>query len=336
MFIKRSRSWQGREADVTPHNLYLDRRRIMQAGGALALTGLVGCGSSESQAENTAASNSTLANSRTQPDISTSGLRYRETAYQVSDPQTPYDAVTGYNNFYEFGTSKDDPARYAHRMSVDPWSIEVEGHAARTGTFDLEDLIDYSALEERIYRLRCVEAWSMVIPWIGVPLADVLRRFEPTSDARYVAFETYLNRSEMRGTRFPVLDWPYVEGLRMDEAMNELAFLAVGLYGDLLPNQNGAPVRLVVPWKYGYKSIKSITKIRFVSEQPPPSWNTAAPNEYGFYSNVNPNRAHPRWSQASERVIGGSLFSRRDTEMFNGYGEQVADLYAGMDLIENH
>lgn len=176
----------------------------------------------------------------------------------------------------------------------------------------------------------------MVIPWVGVPLADVLAQFEPTSDARYVQFETYLNRSEMRGTRIPVLDWPYVEGLRMDEAMNELAFVAVGLYGEVLPNQNGAPVRLVVPWKYGYKSIKSITKIRFVSEQPATSWNISAPNEYGFYSNVNPNRAHPRWSQASERVIGSGLFNRRETEMFNGYGEQVAHLYAGMDLIENH
>lgn len=176
----------------------------------------------------------------------------------------------------------------------------------------------------------------MVVPWIGVPLADVLRAFEPTSDARYVAFETYYNPREMRGTRFPVLDWPYVEGLRMDEAMNELAFLAVGLYGDILPNQNGAPVRLVVPWKYGYKSIKSIVKIRFASEQPPTSWNVSAPHEYGFYSNVNPNRSHPRWSQRTERVIGGGVFTRRETEMFNGYEAEVASLYAGMDLIENH
>ncbi|WP_203292312.1 protein-methionine-sulfoxide reductase catalytic subunit MsrP [Maricaulis parjimensis] len=336
MFIKRSKPWQGLDSEITPKNLFLDRRRIMQAGGAMALTGLLGCGSSESQAENTAEAASESAASGLQSADPMTGLRYRETAYSVSDPLTPLDAVTGYNNFYEFGVGKDDPARYAHHMTVDPWSIEVEGHAANIGRFDLEDLVDFNALEERVYRLRCVEAWSMVVPWIGIPLADVLRRFEPTSDARYVAFETYLNRPEMRGTRFPVLDWPYVEGLRMDEAMNELAFLAVGLYGDLLPNQNGAPIRLVVPWKYGYKSIKSITKIRFVSEQPPTSWNIAAPNEYGFYSNVNPNRAHPRWSQSSERVIGGALFSRRETEMFNGYGEQVAHLYAGMDLIENH
>jgi sulfoxide reductase catalytic subunit YedY len=307
----------------------------MAAGGAAALTGLVGCGNGASEAlpGETASAAQTQAAS---PPPATQGLTYSQTGYAVEDALTPLDAVSGYNNFYEFGVGKDEPARHAHRMSVDPWSVTVDGHAARTGTFALEDVIDMSALEERIYRLRCVEAWSMVIPWIGVPLASVLRRFEPTSDARFVAFETYLDRQEMRGTRFPVLDWPYVEGLRMDEAMNELAFLAVGLYGDVLPNQNGAPVRLVVPWKYGYKSIKSITRISFVSEQPPTSWNIAAPHEYGFYSNVNPNRAHPRWSQRTERVIGGGVFSRRDTEMFNGYADQVAHLYAGMDLIENH
>ena len=333
MYIRKPKRWQSREADVTPHKLFLNRRQIMAAGGGVALTGLVGCGSSETEAAGAAAT-------RPAQDAAgmaaPAGLSYAQTGYSVDAPSTPYDAVTGYNNFYEFGVGKDDPARFASRMRVDPWSIEVEGHAARTGRFALEDVVDFGALEERIYRLRCVEAWSMVIPWIGVPLADVLRRFEPTADARYVAFETYFNRSEMRGTRFPVLDWPYVEGLRMDEAMNELAFVAVGLYGDLLPKQNGAPVRIVVPWKYGYKSIKSIVKIRFVSDQPPTSWNRSAPNEYGFYSNVNPNRAHPRWSQASERVIGGDLFARRDTEMFNGYGEEVAHLYAGMDLIENH
>lgn len=331
MFIRKPKPWQAREADITPKGLYLNRRQIMAAGGGAALTGLVGCGSSETGAEDTAQPPASSAQSAPQ-----SGLSYAETGYAVSDPQTPYEAVTGYNNFYEFGVDKEDPARNAHRMTVDPWSIEVSGHAARTGRFALEDVVDFGALEERIYRLRCVEAWSMVIPWIGLPLAQVLQQFEPTADARYVAFETYLDRTEMRGTRFPVLDWPYVEGLRMDEAMNELAFVAVGLYGDVLPKQNGAPVRIVVPWKYGYKSIKSIVRISFVSDQPPTSWNRAAPNEYGFYSNVNPNRAHPRWSQRTERVIGGNLFSRRDTEMFNGYGEQVAHLYAGMDLIENH
>ena len=329
MLIRPRRPWQGREQDVTPEGLFLNRRKIMAAGGALGLAGLVGCDRSQ-----------TAAQERAPQPASDAALDFASTGYDVADDPTPYDAVTGYNNFYEFGVSKSDPARYADAMTTEPWSIEVTGHAGRTGTFALEDVVDFSALEERIYRLRCVEAWSMVVPWIGVPLADVLAQFEPTSDARYVAFETYANRDEMRGLRFPVLDWPYVEGLRMDEAMNELAFVAVGLYGRTLPNQNGAPVRIVVPWKYGYKSIKSVVRISFVEDQPPTSWNRSQPNEYGFYSNVNPNRPHPRWSQESERVIGGSglggLLARRETEMFNGYEEQVGHLYAGMDLIENH
>jgi sulfoxide reductase catalytic subunit YedY len=328
MFIRKNRPWQSREDDVTPKGLYLDRRAIMAGGGALALAGLSGCEAQSGQV----ATGQTGAGQRP----ASGALHFSATDYTIADPQTPYPAVTGYNNFYEFGIGKDDPARYASALTTNPWSIEIEGHAARTGRFALEDVVDFSTLEERIYRLRCVEAWSMVIPWVGVPLSRVLAAFQPTSDARYVQFETHLDRDEMRGTRFPVLDWPYVEGLRMDEAMNELAFLAVGLYGEVLPNQNGAPVRLVVPWKYGYKSIKSISKIRFVSEQPETSWNRSAPREYGFYSNVNPNRAHPRWSQSSERVIGGNVFARRDTEMFNGYAEQVAHMYAGMDLIENH
>ena len=328
MFIPKQRPWQSPEADVTPKGLYLNRRKIIASGGALALTGLSAC---EAQSDQDSA-----ASMPTGSRPASGELAHRTTDYQVADPLTPYPAVTGYNNFYEFGIGKDDPARYASALTTDPWSIAVEGHAARTGRFALEDVVDFSNLEERIYRLRCVEAWSMVIPWIGVSLASVLASFEPTSDARYVQFVTDLDRDEMRGTRFPVLNWPYVEGLRMDEAMNELAFLAVGLYGEVLPNQNGAPIRLVVPWKYGYKSIKSIVKIRFVSEEPETSWNRSAPHEYGFYSNVNPNRAHPRWSQRSERVIGGNVFARRDTEMFNGYSEQVAHMYAGMDLIENH
>ncbi len=220
-------------------------------------------------------------------------------------------------------------------MTTDPWSVTVEGLAERTGVFALEDVIDFSRLEERIYRLRCVEAWSMVIPWIGVPLADVLQKFGPLSDARYVAFETYLNPEEMPGVRWPVLDWPYREGLRMDEAMHPLAFIAVGLYGSVLPNQNGAPMRLVTPWKYGFKSIKSIATIRFVAEQPQTSWEMANPREYGFFSNVNPDVSHPRWSQRSERIIGGDPFARRKTEMFNGYAEAVSSLYAGMDLRAN-
>ena len=325
MLIRRPKPWQGLSSDITPKAQYLNRRQIMAAGGALGMTALTGC----AEAQDSGGS--------TRPQ---GALDYRTTDWTVEDPSTPIEAVTGYNNFYEFGLGKGDPARYADAMTTDPWSIEISGLAGRTGVFSLEDVIDFNALEERIYRLRCVEAWSMVVPWIGVPLADVLRAFEPENGARYVGFETYLNRDEMRGVRFPVIDWPYREGLRMDEAMNELAFLAVGLYGEVLPNQNGAPVRLVVPWKYGYKSIKSITKIEFTAERPETSWNLTAPNEYGFYSNVNPERAHPRWSQDSERVIGGTglsaILARRETEMFNGYGEQVAGMYAGMDLIENH
>jgi sulfoxide reductase catalytic subunit YedY len=325
MFIRRPTSWQSPTSDVTPKFAFLNRRQIIASAGAVGLSGLVGCEAESATAQDDRARRPLMGH-----------LDYRTTDWRVADASTPRDAVTGYNNFYEFGISKSDPAEHAWRMSTDPWSIEIGGLAGRTGEFSLSDLVDFSMLEERIYRLRCVEAWSMVIPWVGVPLADVLRALEPGEAANYVAFETYLNRDEMRGTRQRVLDWPYVEGLRMDEAMNELAFLAVGLYGEVLPNQNGAPIRLVVPWKYGYKSIKSITGIRFVEEQPETSWNRSAPREYGFYSNVNPNRAHPRWSQASERVIGAGLFDRRDTEMYNGYADQVAHLYDGMDLIENH
>lgn len=318
MLIRRLPRWKLAYSLVTPQAHYLNRRALI-AGGATAL--LAG----GADARDRAASDT---------------LDFVKTRYDVSDPPARYEAATGYNNFYEFGTDKSDPARYAYRMTTDPWSIEVSGHARRTGRFALEDVIDFNALEERVYRLRCVEAWSMVIPWIGVPLARVLKAFEPTGDARYVAFETYLNRSEMRGVRFPVLNWPYREGLRMDEAMNELGFVAVGLYGRVMPNQNGAPVRLVVPWKYGYKSVKSIVKISFVAEQPETSWSKASPHEYGFYSNVNPAVSHPRWSQASERIIGGgglsAVAARRKTELFNGYGEEVAHLYAGMNLRANH
>lgn len=311
------------ENDVTPKHLYLNRRKIMAAGGALALTGMTSACSAQEPDETQAA-----------PRVSDGSLDYSETAYRVTDGDlTPYDAVTGYNNFYEFGTGKDDPARYAGAMTTDPWSVQVDGHAERTGTFSVEDLVDFNALEERIYRLRCVEAWSMVIPWIGVPLSSVLERFRPTSDARYVAFETYLNRSEMRGTRFPVLDWPYKEGLRMDEAMHPLTLMAVGLYGEVLPNQNGAPMRLVVPWKYGFKSIKSISRITLTRDEPFASWNRANPREYGFYSNVNPEVDHPRWSQATERRVGAGLFAgRQPTLMFNGYETEVASVYEGMDL----
>jgi len=265
----------------------------------------------------------------------------KKTPYSTDEKLTTYADVTNYNNFYEFGTDKGDPATHAHRLKPRPWTVRIEGEVKKTGVFDVDDLIRPHALEERIYRLRCVEAWSMVVPWVGIPLADVIKRLEPTSRAKFVRFETKLDPEQMPGQRglFGAgLDWPYVEGLRMDEAMHPLAILAVGLYGEVLPNQNGAPIRLVVPWKYGFKSIKSIVKISFTQSQPDTTWNKSAPREYGFYSNVNPQVDHPRWSQARERRIGeDGLFSRkRPTLMFNGYAEQVASLYAGMDLKKNY
>ncbi|WP_273428342.1 protein-methionine-sulfoxide reductase catalytic subunit MsrP [Chitinibacter tainanensis] len=238
--------------------------------------------------------------------------------------------ITSYNNFYEFGTSKEDPAANAQRLKTSPWQVAVEGEALKPKVFGLEEILKLAPLEERIYRLRCVEGWSMVIPWIGIPLASLLKVVQPTGKAKFVAFETLLDPQQMPGQRTRVLDWPYKEGLRIDEALHPLTLLAVGLYGEVLPKQNGAPIRLVVPWKYGFKSIKSIVRIRLQETQPPTSWNLAAPNEYGFYSNVNPAVAHPRWSQATERRIGE--FYKRKTLPFNGYGEQVAGLYRGMDL----
>jgi methionine sulfoxide reductase catalytic subunit len=246
------------------------------------------------------------------------------------DPLTPYSDVASYNNFYEFGTDKSSPAKSAGTLRSRPWAVMVEGECARTGARDIDDLIKGIPLEERIYRMRCVEAWSMVIPWVGFPLAELIKRLEPTSMARFVAFETLLDPDQMPGQTGGSLPWPYVEGLRMDEAMHPLTILAVGLYGRVLPNQNGAPLRLVVPWKYGFKGIKSIVKIRFTETQPVNTWNAVAPSEYGFYANVNPEVPHPRWSQATERRIGE--FTRRPTLPFNGYAEQVASLYAGMDL----
>ncbi len=244
-----------------------------------------------------------------------------------------YEDITTYNNFYEFGTSKSAPAKNARDFQPRPWSVTVDGEAEVTGRFDLEDFIKPHAMEERIYRLRCVEGWSMVIPWVGFPLADAIKRFRPTSRAKYVAFETLHDVERMPGQQRRVLNWPYREGLRMDEAMNPLTLLAVGLYGERMPNQNGAPIRLVVPWKYGFKSIKSIVRIRFTETRPVCTWNETTPHEYGFYSNVNPEVDHPRWSQASERRIGSRFWEPKiKTRMFNGYGEQVAHLYQGMDL----
>ncbi len=253
--------------------------------------------------------------------------------FGTDEALTPRQFVTGYNNFYEFGTDKADPAANAHTLRPRPWQVRIDGAVSRPLTLDVAELLQPQHLQERIYRLRCVEGWSMVIPWIGLPLADVLRRAQPLGSAKYVEFTTLHDPEQMPGQKRDVLPWPYVEGLRLDEAMHPLSFLAVGLYGDVLPNQNGAPLRLVVPWKYGFKSVKSIVRIRFTEQQPQTAWNVVAPQEYGFYANVNPEVDHPRWSQARERRLGEGLFaSRRPTLPFNGYAEQVAGLYAGMDL----
>ena len=261
-------------------------------------------------------------------------LQYRRNArYSTTEAANSLQDITGYNNFYEFGTAKDDPAANAHTLRPRPWTVTVDGECEQPGRHALDDLLKPHALEERIYRLRCVEAWSMVIPWIGFPLGDLVKRFRPNSRAKYIEFTTLKDPKQMPGQRYAVLDWPYVEGLRMDEAMHPLAILAVGLYGRVLPNQNGAPLRLVVPWKYGFKSIKSIVRIRFTERMPATTWALSAPREYGFYANVNPAVDHPRWSQKRERRIGSdSLFSRQATLPFNGYADEVAHLYAGMDL----
>jgi len=251
----------------------------------------------------------------------------------AQDKPTPYDVVTTYNNFYEFGTGKDDPAENAGTLMPRPWSVTVEGDVKRPGTYDLDDLLKGIPTVERTYRMRCVEAWSMVVPWNGVPLGDLIKKLEPGSKAKYVEFVTLLDPKQMPGQRYGVLEWPYVEGLRLDEALHPLTLMVTGVYGKPLPNQNGAPLRLIVPWKYGFKGGKSIVKIRFTETQPRNTWNIAAPHEYGFYANVNPNVHHPRWRQDKERRIG-ELF-RRDTLMFNGYADQVAGLYAGMDLKKN-
>ena len=299
-------------SEITPKSIYLNRRKFMQR----TLTGSLLLGAEAML-----------------PAWAKPWDKLPESQYNAHDKLNTLDEITHYNNFYEFGTSKSDPARNAGSFNPKPWSIAVEGECAKQGTFALEDFIKPYALEERIYRHRCVEGWSMVIPWVGFSLANMLKSFEPTSKAKYVEFTTLYDPSRMPGQQRRVLHWPYVEGLRIDEAMNVLPIMAVGLYGDILPNQNGAPIRLVVPWKYGFKSIKSIVKIRFTETQPNTTWNQAAPNEYGFYSNVNPHVDHPRWSQATETRIGDPFWKpKRKTLMFNGYGEQVASLYKGMDL----
>jgi sulfoxide reductase catalytic subunit YedY len=254
-------------------------------------------------------------------------------AFADAEKPNSYEDITTYNNYYEFGTDKSDPAANAQKLRTKPWTVSVEGEAELKGRYNLEDLLKPHPVQERIYRFRCVEAWSMVVPWDGFPLGDLLKRFKPTSRAQYVEMTTLHDPGQMPGQRFPVLEWPYVEGLRMDEAMHPLTLLVTGIYGKPLPNQNGAPLRLIVPWKYGFKGVKSIVRIRFTETQPRTAWNVAAPNEYGFYANVNPQVDHPRWSQATERRLGGSLFGqRRPTLLFNGYADQVASLYSGMDL----
>ncbi len=297
-------------SEITPPEVYQQRRRFMQGMTALAAAPLVG------------------AATEVQAGVKLAGVRASQ--YTLPENKTAYKDITTYNNFYEFGTGKDDPSERAGAFNTRPWTVSIEGEVKNAKTYDIDSLLKLAPLEERVYRLRCVEGWSMVIPWVGFSLAEIVRRAEPTANAKYVEFVTLQDPKQFPGQRSRVLNWPYIEGLRLDEAMNPLTLLAVGLYGEVLPNQNGAPVRLVVPWKYGFKSAKSIVKIRFVEKPPLTAWMQAAPQEYGFYSNVNPTVDHPRWSQARERRIGE--FFKRDTLMFNGYGEQVAQMYRGMDL----
>ena len=290
------------EAQVTDYAIYQRRREFLKTLGGIGL-------------------------------LSAAGLPLLANAATTDDVLTPYDDITQYNNFLEFGSGKENPAKHAHLLKTSPWSVTVDGACAKPGKLTLEDILKPHPDQERIYRLRCVEGWSMVIPWLGFPLADLLKRFEPTSQAKYVRFETLVDPKQMPGQKRQVLEWPYTEGLRIDEAMHPLSFIATGLYGKALPGQNGAPLRLVVPWKYGFKSIKSIVRISFVEQEPHTSWGRSAPDEYGFYANVNPDVDHPRWSQRKERRIGE--FRKRNTLAFNGYAEQVASLYSGMDLRKN-
>jgi sulfoxide reductase catalytic subunit YedY len=307
-----------KSAEITARELYLNRRQFILAASATALSA-------------TALFNGI--DSAFSPSLALAGAKLsnvRKGPFGTTEKQNSFKDITSYNNFYELGTDKGDPAENAKYLTTRPWTVSVEGEVKKAKTYDIDELIKIAPLEERIYRLRCVEAWSMVIPWVGFPLNSLVKLAEPTGNAKYIQFITLQDPKRMPGQRYAALQWPYVEGLRMDEAMHPLTILAVGLYGEVLPAQNGAPIRLVVPWKYGFKSIKSIVKVRFVEKQPPASWNIMQPQEYGFYSNVNPEVDHPRWSQATERRIGE--FFRRKTLMFNGYGEQVASLYSGMDL----
>jgi sulfoxide reductase catalytic subunit YedY len=314
MLIKKGRDISS--AEITPRDLYLNRRQFIVAASAAAAGTLLG-----------------RLDAPFSPPAAIAGEKLnniKKSSYSTAEKQNSFKDITHYNNFYELGTNKEDPAENAKYLTTRPWTVAVEGEVKKPKTYDIDALLKLAPLEERIYRMRCVEAWSMVIPWVGFPLSSLIKVAEPTGNAKFVQFVTLQDPKRMPGQRLPVMQWPYVEGLRMDEAAHPLTILSVGLYGEVLPSQNGAPIRLVVPWKYGFKSIKSIVKIRFVEKQPPASWNLMQPQEYGFYSNVNPEVDHPRWSQATERRIGE--FFRRKTLMFNGYGEQVASLYSGMDL----
>lgn len=301
-----------RYSDVTPKQVYLNRRRFLKAGSAA-----LGALAVPFTALSTAKLNGVI-----------------KGPFNTDEKQTPRDWATGYNNFYEFGTAKEQPAQLSKNFRTSPWTVTIEGAVVKPKTLDLDAVMKLAPLEERIYRHRCVEGWSMVVPWIGFPLNALLKQVEPTAKAKYVAFQSLYDPKQMPQGRWAGIDFPYVEGLRMDEALHPLTLLCVGLYGETLPNQNGAPLRLVVPWKYGFKSIKSIVKIKLVERQPPTTWNLATPSEYGFYSNVNPEVDHPRWSQGTERRLGE--FFKRKTVKFNGYGDQVASLYAGMDLRKNY
>lgn len=322
MLIKRSPNGIDlpRASEITPRAVFEARRTFIKqiAVGSIASSALLAMASREAFAQSAAAQKLPA---KANP------------AYVVMDKPTAYKDATTYNNFYEFGTDKADPAKYAGTLKTRPWTVTIEGEIKKPMTLDIDSLLKLAPLEERVYRLRCVEGWSMVIPWIGYSLAELIRKVEPTGNAKYVEFVTLADKKQMPGIGSPVLEWPYVEALRLDEANHPLALLSLGMYGEVLPNQNGAPVRIVVPWKYGFKSAKSIVKIRFVKDQPRTAWNIAAPQEYGFYSNVNPDVDHPRWSQASERRIGedGLFAKKRKTLMFNGYSD-VASLYKGMDL----
>lgn len=308
-------------SEITPKEVYEERRRFLGQAGGIALAGAtLGLIGSEAAA---ASARQKLAG-------------VQRTNFGAGETPTPYEDVTSYNNFYEFGTSKSDPAENAHTLRTRPWVVSIEGEVKKPKQIGIDDIYKLAPLEERLYRMRCVEGWSMAIPWVGFPLASLIKWAEPTGNAKFVEFVTLADQQQMPGVRTNILDWPYNEGLRMDEAMNPLTILAVGLYGEVLPNQNGAPLRLVVPWKYGFKGIKSIVRIRFTQQMPVSSWMKANPREYGFYSNVNPEVDHPRWSQATERRIGTGFFQKRQkTLMFNGYADQVGQMYAGMDLRKN-